>query len=648
MPVIIAIAIRYVIMAAIQLGLWAVLEKYAIPLLNNAIINTMEFFGVNEETAKDIMANRLIKGAEEIGVFAATLRTKLPIKVAEMLGFTSKGFAIRKLEATLATKIEQTALKSGVNALVTDGEVKAMAKVIAKARGISLDWVLKVGALISLAIGVPTGFFYAFAQYVDYANWQGPYQKYFQKVLSYFGINPDTVIPRAKTISAETWKRVYATIEELHPIGISFPFSGKDTPWSRQNFADLVDEVAANLVKAGGQASYKNVIGAVLPLVQLSGAPATPSEEGTLGTTTSSQTYTPTIKVVTGTIAQSTLAAALPFVPRQDDMIENMGELVQAVRNNEAPFLASLGGRIIREIKIVSSITTKDGYVHRGTANQIEVGKNADGTPKYKTVVNKFAVGDIYLLSEKGSRTKITRIVYGPVDSVRFKPDENQIQDLQAQIKSELTSSASAVQQSILNPSTTPSATAANGGTLPTTSTSTPPVTKIDIVPRDYFVDYDAFYTRVYYISGNTIVMSPDFTSILNQDTKGQIGNYGDQTREAIRQLTAIGYPVDSYRHKMFANEIDGKIAPKIETATFEEFFGTTVSLSKASNAPALSASALNATTLFDFYAAKGEALPSIAIRKLLYESAGLGKANLYTGTAEQNTKLLTYLQGKI
>ena len=48
------------------------------------------------------------------------------------------------------------------------------------------------------------------------------------------------------------------------------------------------------------------------------------------------------------------------------------------------------------------------------------------------------------------------------------------------------------------------------------------------------------------------------------------------------------------------------------------------------------------ATNLYDFYQGK---LPSLQERSTIYQTAGLGSANTYSGTAEQNTSLLGYLQ---
>lgn len=52
------------------------------------------------------------------------------------------------------------------------------------------------------------------------------------------------------------------------------------------------------------------------------------------------------------------------------------------------------------------------------------------------------------------------------------------------------------------------------------------------------------------------------------------------------------------------------------------------------------------ASTLYEYYTSQGQKLPSVQDRSKIYEQAGLGSASSYSGTASQNTSLLSYLQG--
>jgi hypothetical protein len=50
------------------------------------------------------------------------------------------------------------------------------------------------------------------------------------------------------------------------------------------------------------------------------------------------------------------------------------------------------------------------------------------------------------------------------------------------------------------------------------------------------------------------------------------------------------------------------------------------------------------ANTLYEYYTGQGKALPTVQERSAIYESSGLGAANTYTGSAQQNTQLLAAL----
>lgn len=55
----------------------------------------------------------------------------------------------------------------------------------------------------------------------------------------------------------------------------------------------------------------------------------------------------------------------------------------------------------------------------------------------------------------------------------------------------------------------------------------------------------------------------------------------------------------------------------------------------------------MRASTLYEYYTSLGMPLPTIEERSYLYEALGLGAASSYTGSADQNTRLLSILQGE-
>lgn len=645
MPVAVAIAIRYIIMAAVQLGIWRLLEKYGIPLLNKAITELMVINGVSRETATAIMANKVIRAFEEVGIFAATLKTKMPIKVAELLGFTSKGYVVRTVSEAAGLTIEKTAVSATSKAVATTAEVQKIAEVVSKTSGWQIKGVGDLLKYVTLVVGTPVGFFYAFAQYIDYAAWQNPYQKTFEGLLGYIGIKPDTVMPKAGAVSDDTWKRIYSTIEQLKPVGMSFPFSDQDRPYSRANLADLTNEIAANLVKSGKDATYKNVIAVLLASLQFNGkepkVPTFPSSaSGTVSvpkTYTSQGTTTTTTKVFAGIVSQGVVSKGLVFEPRQDDLIESIAELRSAAANNLAPFLATLAGKVIYEVKVVSSVLTKDGFKQTGTTQRVQSGTYQNGTPKYKTVTNKFATLILYILNDKGSRTKLTTIVLGPVDSARLTVGENDLRELETQLpKDVITHDVKEITK-----------VADESGNVSSVVINDPNET-YDIGRP--WTNVKGSGQSMFQIEGNTKLFGADESAITEREkwTGWEKNNFPILTKEEVTKLIndTIAYGGSRYSYNAFINET-GIGSSRILKNTIINTNGSmpaTTNNESTSSTTNLGLGA-NATTLYEWYQAQGQNVPSVEQRALIYAGYGLGQANFYTGTAEQNTKLLNALK---
>lgn len=277
MPIAVALFVRSLIQFAVTYGIIILAEKYLLPYFNKGIETIITKFGVDEETAKDIMANEVIQFAESVGIGALTLRTKLPIKISERLGFSSKGFVKRSLDPKVAAKLPQSVIANAGASVATAEEVQVITEVVSKTRGLNVGIVGSLWKSILSNVSASAVIILALANVMDFGNWQGAYQKTFQKIFTFFGFPPDSPMPKARTLSAETWSRIYHTIEIYKPVGLSFPWSGIDKPYSRDALADLTDEVAANLIKDRKDATFKNVIGVLLPLIQLT-EPADPAK----------------------------------------------------------------------------------------------------------------------------------------------------------------------------------------------------------------------------------------------------------------------------------------------------------------------------------------------------------------------------------
>lgn len=616
MPVAVAIAIRYIIMAATQLGIWSLLERFGLPLINNAIAGIMQFFGVSEEDAKDIMANKILIAFEEVGIFAVTLKTKLPIKVAERLGFTSKGYVIRKAKTVAVVKAETEVAKIAVaktgGAVITTAEaVTAVetAKVAKLGFKPAYDIVLKL-------VGVTFLGFMVVGNWIDFGNWNnGAYQKSMQKFIAWitFGaLVPDTDYRKSLTVSDEIFSKIFNTFKLGGAMGIQDPFKGVEVPFTRDNLLDLTDKVGSTLLLTDGSASAKKVLGAVLPMIIFNtnaDVDSAITKEGGAIQTKSTQIATPQItKVYTGIVSQGVVSEGLSFTPRPDDMIDSIEELKQAASNNLAPYLQALLGKIVYEVKIVSSIISKDGFKQTGTTQRIQYGTYSNGTPKYKNVTNKFATLVLYALTDKGSRAKLSTIVLGPTNSAKLTVAQNDLQALQNELPSLVT------------------------------TTDINEITNIKNTTDKYNI--------------TTGELNPDYIETTVQPVTVSTPSGIDMgTVKWFKGIAKEGSGFSSGSE--FYTQINGQLIRKRDNAIIDWDTGmatipaSTPATSQSvttTNSPANKAGS-NASTLYDWYQAQGQTLPSVSARALIYAGFGLGQASYYTGTSEQNTKLLAALK---
>lgn len=117
----------------------------------------------------------------------------------------------------------------------------------------------------------------------------------------------------------------------------------------------------------------------------------------------------------------------LTFKLRENDIVESKKDLEQSAINNLSVFFDSLPLKLIYEAKLVQSITTQDGRTVYGKVQQVKVGKNKNGTTKYKTILNKFAVLGVFVLFTGQARKKLVQIVLAPVNIFKYKPDINEL-----------------------------------------------------------------------------------------------------------------------------------------------------------------------------------------------------------------------------
>jgi hypothetical protein len=517
--------LRQVVMAVASGAVVTLAQELLDGTFKTLVYEIRDTENITEQDAKDIVANILADLAINSASIMVVLKTGAGVKLAEWLGLTSRNYGKKALSTAAEGAAAKIAADSG----------KGMAKRL-------------LSGLVKL-LGKGTGVFWLFAALTQIIEplWYQPGQ--IQKVLNAVGF--DVSVPGASITEAPgpfskdssvTFTDFAKSIEAAGVKGINNPGAMQSQLYSRENLAALV-----NYVYGQGILSGRNLKVADL-LPEMSKYLVGASSSAGLPSPTTSVTTTPVIpKVYTGIVSQGVIGKGLAFTPRPDDLIESIEELRQAAANNLAPFLETVLSKIIYEVKIVSSIITKDGFKQTGTVQQIRSGTTATGAPKYKTVVNKFATLNLYVLTDKGVRSKIATVVLGPTNSAKLTVGMNDIREVE---------------------------------------TSLP-----------------------------ALVTTNDINEIKGIETL--------QTVTVSTPTANGGTPIPSFN-------TGSVVTPASPVST---------------QASASSVAGYNALTLFDWYKAQGQSLPSVAERSITYETLGLGQKSFYTGTAEQNSKLLTMLK---
>jgi len=625
MPQVIIQALRPVIIWIVQLGVTTAIVTALSSILKNIVDALAEHYDIDEDDSKIEITNKIIEIGLFIGVGSKVLSAKLGINAAKYLGFAN-GQLVKRV---VSTKGAGRIASKGANVVVSSSILKKLGASMGKIPG------TKILMILMLLQQAGDWFFFKRSLLQDTVD-------------AVFG-KDNIKLPGEKEappgFSQTEWDGFIKSIESVGIVGLKNEAVRQSQLYSRENVVTLMFWVYGEQVKKGESTTANQLQKAIQPYLVFGNKPI--SNVFTQQPTSQKAVTYPSAKVFSGVVSQGVLGENLTFTPRENDLIEDIAELKDSAHNNLVPFITSLPRLVTYEIKVVASILTKDGFRQVGTAQRIVSGKNQDGTNRYKTVVNKFAVLDLFIKTSTGSRTKLSTIVLGPVDSVRFQVAGSDLTSIATTLQKDIFTTKlpeSITSENIITPAPVDSPVVANGNTP---ATATPIQQPLSVIPREYFVEYDSFYTRVMYILGDSIVFSPEFASLIPQDEKFKFGNYGGQTTEGIRRLLQMGVDASKYPHKRFANEINGRIAPAISTDSFQDFFSESVINGQNTSTPAVTPELPQAKTLFDFYNAKGLPLPSIQERSKLYESLGLGVASYYVGTSEQNTKLLAKLQGK-
>lgn len=615
MPIIIALFLRKLIMAAVTGASITAIEKSLDGGFQSLVYEIRDKEGVTEQDAWDIVKNITSDLLVNTAGSLFALQTGLPVKTAEFLGLTSKGVAKKVLKGKAAQVATKLASNGGGS--IVKGALPSWIKIA----GIPASAIWLVSAIANI---VEPGIYKPEQTNSVYKALGIPFQYPVQSA-------SDKPGPFSSD-SSVTFADYFKSLEANGVKGINNTFALQTQLFSKQNLSDLVNAVYGKAVTEGKALSVKQLIEAVAPyLIGGNGNNVNISNLNNLNPSNNSNNNysavapanakqnagntTQQIKVFTGVVSQGALGQGLSFQERQDDLIENIDELKQASSNNLAPFLVALPSRVRYEIKVVSSITTKDGFTQKGTAQQVKVGTYQNGSPKYKTVVNKFAVMDLFILTDKGTRTKLTTIVLGPINALSFKPESNDLNILAQALPKLITTQNVNEVSNIIN-------------VVNNTNTET------EILKTE----------KVNLMSNNDTINLYNKTIIENYKSLNQSSKFEYERQVGVGMIKGL---VDSKTGALL-NGVESNPISVIENykdilnnnASVTDTINSVTSVNRTS-----SQAGSNALTLSEWYQSQGQALPSVSVRSIEYERLGLGSKNYYTGTSEQNTKLLNALK---
>ncbi len=676
--------LRFLFIAIVQTGAYVAVSS-ALEKLVDYIRSTLQRNGgLTSSETDDVMLNETLDTLVLIGITVASLKTKIPVRLADKLGLRTASAVRKTIPAATKAKV-QKAVSTG---LLSSGIFKKYTGVLAVSFVGSLPWL--------------PGLIQQFGDQATFAPKAA--NDYYQ---SFLGIRPFKEQPAAAQpgpFDAPGFKDYASALETQGIYTISNPGSGQSVPYSRQALTDLINYVYGVEVVKGNNLTKAKIIPLLAPYIRTKGSSTTTAAVSSVARATTVAAVAapsiPKVQVFTGIVSQGVLGKGLEFQARPDDLIVSSSDLQQAAEINIAAFLAAIPSRFSYEIKVVASVTSKDGFTQRGTAQQVVSGYSTNGQPKYKTIVNKFAIANIYLLTDKGTKTKVATIVLGPTDAVNFRPGQNDVIEVENALYSTISTSNMTAINKIVVPANTAVQQQAPQSTPIAAATYQPPVSTAGTQPKTADNPFGIFIppgsgqrSDGIWVDGNgnplpgqglattsmqqnapassysggsivdflnSVGKASDFNTRANLAAQYGITAYNGSADQNIQLLATLrsgssqpiqfnNEPVDRYEILYGPNtgkwEVDDKLTGK--TSYFNSEAEAQAFSKGGGTIPASTMAGQNATTLAQYYSAIGSSLPSLAERAQTYQSAGLGSASLYAGTAEQNTRLLQYLKSQ-
>lgn len=684
MPAALLTVLRWLFIAVVQTG--------AIVAVQQALEGVVDYIrsalktdgGLTDAETDDVLLNETLDALAILGITVAALKSKIPIRLADKLG----------LKASLPTKVSLSLKQTAaVSRATSTGALRSQ--------------LLKT-FLLGLAGSLPVSllFFPTLVQNLaDQAAFAPKQANDFYQ--SFFGFRPfpeplSSSGPAPASYTATEFVELYRQLELAGVVGINSTVAQQSQLLTQNNLAQLINYIAGANITAGKK-SDKTAIRSELSkyLITKSGSTAgavSPAASGGVQTAPSSAPAVQQIKIYTGVVAGGTLGTPTEFIARPDDMINSADELKAAAKNNLASFVTALPGRFYYEIGIVNSVKTRGGFTQKGEAVRIISGYYQNGTPRYKTVYHKFAVLKIGVTDENGRQIKLGTITLGPVNVVDYQPTALQLKDIEQSITPELFTNNIADIQEIISPAPIGVLTSAGSNPNPPVSgstsmapqaTGTPPPGKslFQASNVSFFIPSggsifiptrpQGIAPTVYARSGdvvrllplqNIIPTFPQNGLVYFKDRTGasvpiqNVGQVWDESIYLFEKATGLKYydlpqqniaDVESAFLRSNLSSLPNQMRSFEGPTALRDFVTFLGALLPGGNVDitggglTLNDAARAATTLGAFFAALGKPLPGIAERALTYESLGLGAKSTYTGTAEQNNRLLAVLKAQ-
>lgn len=551
--------------------------------IETAIVETMRTLQLNREDATKFVAGATLLNGRTNGLVTQQTWDNLPPEIRAVLKYGPAELDVNQAVTKLKTY--------GTPVLI----------------GISLAVALGVGVAATVAIPAALG---ATVWYVmglandwnDVNHWGPQFQQ--QTALDLVKIaqkNQNIGLTATGVITQTDVKEIYDAYKAIGAIGIENRITGESGLFDVNFLTQCINSIAGYLLTSGLIAKKIDVLNVLNGWITKETPIGYKAPAAAANAVAAAGQSTSGVKIFTGILSQGKLGAGLSFIARQDDLITSIAELQDAAQNNLAAYLLALPGKIVYEVKLVSRIVTASGFAQTGTTQQLVSGYDTYGKPKYRTVTNKFATLTLYFMTDKGTRSKIATIVLGPTDAIKLNPSLGQLSQLEGALQSSVSTvnigEVKTIQTdkpvTISPPPATPPATQSTSSAAPVAKAS-------------------ATYTATRRPDGLIDWEWRDAKGVVQDD-----GTLNDQDLAAL--IKRKGYPM--------------KVPPPYSAPAASQPMASTTG------------AGASAQSLSEWYAANQKSLPSIGDRATIYQAAGLGQASLYTGTAEQNTKLLNALK---